>query len=224
MSHFETMLSEVADGAALPHVLGWWEFYGRRFELDPSVLIPRPETELMVDTAIRLAAPKPRVLDIGTGSGCIAITLTLELSQAHACATDISFDALRVAKRNIDKYAVERNVALICTDLAASVRGPFDLVCANLPYIASEQLASLAVAQREPTQALDGGLNGTALIRRTIRGLPGLLSRQGVALFEIDELQAEGVLDWAKLQLPFAETWIEKDLAGKQRLLVMKVA
>jgi release factor glutamine methyltransferase len=219
---FDAMLTEVVEGAALPHVLGWWEFYGRRFSLDPQVLIPRPETELMVETALSHVAPHARILEIGTGSGCIAITLALELPRAQIYASDLSWDALQVARHNANAYDVEHAVRLVNADLAEPYSGLFDLICANLPYVATEQLPHLAVASREPTMALDGGSRGTDLIYRALATLPRILAPGGYALFEIDPHQAIGVLTQARHSLPSAQMRIDKDLAGRQRLMVLQ--
>ena len=168
LTEFEGSLTEVLNGTALPYVLGWWEFYGRRFHLEPQVLIPRPETELMVEQALRRSDPVSSILDLGTGSGCIAITLALELPESHAYASDLSWEALQVARRNIETHGVGQTVSLVISNLVEAFAGPFDLVCANLPYIASEQLPKLEVARREPKMALDGGSSGTELISSNV--------------------------------------------------------
>jgi len=221
-AEFEVSVTQVLDGVALPYVLGWWEFYGRRFYLEPQVLIPRPETELIVDQALRRSEPTSRVLDLGTGSGCIAVTLSLELPQSIVYASDLSWKALQVARRNIETHGVEQRVTLINSNLVEAYSGPFDLICANLPYIASDHLQDLEVAEREPKMALDGGSLGTELIVRTLKRLPKILAGGGRALFEIDPGQAVGLVDQARMSIPPATTRIEKDLAGRDRLLVIE--
>jgi release factor glutamine methyltransferase len=222
LAQFEVSLAEVLDGAALPHVLGWWEFYGRRFHLEPQVLIPRPETESMVEEALRRSKPASRILDLGTGSGCIAVTLALELPESRIYASDLSWEALQVARRNIAAHGVERTVTLVNSNLVEAFAGPFDIICANLPYIASDHLPNLEVASREPKMALDGGSLGTELIYQTLERLPGILAQGGRALFEMDPDQAAGVLDQARSSFPFAGLRIEKDLAGLDRLLIIE--
>ncbi len=219
---FENSLTQVLDGVALPHVLGWWEFYGRRFHIEPQVLIPRPETELMVEEALRRLEPASRILDLGTGSGCIAVTLALELPESHTYASDLSWEALKVTRRNIAAHGVERAVTLVNSNLVEAFAGPFDLICANLPYIASDHLPKLEVAGREPKMALDGGNLGSELIDQTLERLPEILAQGGWALFEIDPDQAAWVLDRARSRFPSAGLRIEKDLAGLDRLLIIE--
>ncbi|MFQ5922098.1 MAG: peptide chain release factor N(5)-glutamine methyltransferase [Anaerolineales bacterium] len=222
LAQFEVLLTAVLDGAALPHVLGWWEFYGRRFHLDPQVLIPRPETELMVEEVLSRSEPASRILDLGTGSGCIAVTLALELPESWIYASDLSWDALKVARRNAIAHGVEQSVILINSNLVDAFTGPFDLVCANLPYVATDQLRLLAVASREPAIALDGGSSGTELIYGTLEKLPGILAPGGCALFEIDPDQTAGVVAQARSSFPWSGLSIEKDLAGRERLLIVE--
>jgi release factor glutamine methyltransferase len=222
LAEFDGSLTEVLDGVALPYVLGWWEFYGRRFHIDPQVLIPRPETELMVEEALHRSGSASRILDLGTGSGCIAVTLALELPHSHAYASDLSWEALQVARRNVEAHGVEQMVTLVNSNLSEAFAGPLDLICANLPYIASDHLPKLEVAGREPKMALDGGKFGTELIVQTLERLPGILGQGGCALFEIDPDQAARVIDQARSSFPSAELRIEKDLAGRDRLLVLE--
>ena len=224
LAEFETSLVEVLGGAALPHVLGWWEFYGRRFQLEPQVLIPRPETELLIEHALNRAVPATSILDVGTGSGCIAVTLALELPESHVTASDLSWEALKVARRNIEDHDVSQQVTLVNSNLVDAFVGPFDLICANLPYIPTDQLAQLEVARREPIMALDGGSSGTEFIYEVLERLPGILAMGGCALFEIDPNQSAGVVDQAGTSLPYAGLRIEKDLAGRDRLLVIERA
>ena len=221
-AEFEGFVTQVLDGVTLPYVLGWWEFYGRRFYLEPHVLIPRPETELVVDQALLRTERPSRILDLGTGSGCIAITLALEIPRSAVFASDLSWGALKVARRNIGTHGVERTVTLVNANLVDAFSGPFDLICANLPYIASDHLLDLEVADREPQAALDGGRLGTELIVQTLERLPRVLARGGCALFEIDPGQSVGLVDQARLSIPSADTRIEKDLAGRDRLLVIE--
>ncbi|MFQ5943869.1 MAG: peptide chain release factor N(5)-glutamine methyltransferase [Anaerolineales bacterium] len=223
-AEFEASVNSVLNGAALPYVLGWWEFFGRRFILEPQVLIPRPETELMVEEALGRSSSMPRILDLGTGSGCIAVTLALELPQSCVYASDMSWEALRIARRNAIAHGVDRSVTFVHADLAGVFEGPFDLVCANLPYIATSQLPALAVANREPIAALDGGSHGTQLIHQALEELPRILAAGGCALFEIDPDQAGSVLERAKTSFPSATLSIATDLARRDRLLIIERA
>ncbi|MGD8813338.1 MAG: peptide chain release factor N(5)-glutamine methyltransferase [Anaerolineales bacterium] len=211
-------------GEALPYVLGWWEFYGRRFEIQPHVLIPRPETELLVEHALSyLEANTQRdlVLDVGTGSGCIAITLAIEMPQLQVVATDLDRSVLQIASKNAVRHGVGDRIRFIQGDLASALAGPYDLICTNLPYIPSARLSELVVGRREPQVALDGGPDGLVWIRSLLEELPRLLEPGGKALFEIDEDQRDAVLADAAGSLLDARVQVCKDLAGKDRLLII---
>ncbi len=223
---FLNLLDRCVQGEALPHVLGWWEFYGRRFHLDSSVLIPRPETEIMVDAALEYQKENSRSLtavDIGTGSGCVAITLACEIPNLRVYATDISLEALRVAQKNVGLHGVDRFVHLICADLVSSVMVShgFDLVCANLPYIPEDEMGSLPVSQREPRIALDGGEDGLQVVRRLVDALPSIMARQGRAILEIGAGQAQSVLQYLLQVLPDHDSRVRVDYAGQPRLVVV---
>lgn len=222
---FVEALGRLCRGEALPYVLGWWEFFGRRFRVTAGVLIPRPETELLVEgalTALHRRPPSGWVLDLGTGSGCIAVTLALESPEYRIIAADLSADALRVARWNAQRYDVESQIRFVLADLMQPFRGPFDLICANLPYIPSGSVEALDVGRREPRLALDGGVDGLASIRRALVALPGRLTPNGTALFEIQADQGESALGAARAALPGAKVSVRADLAGRDRLLVIE--
>jgi release factor glutamine methyltransferase len=160
-------------------------------------------------------------LDVGTGSRCIAVTLAVEQPDLHLVATDLDKKALRTARSNAVQHGVEQRIRFVCTDLASGLSGSYDLICANLPYVPRAALADLAVAQREPRRALDGGVQGLELIRALLMELPPLLAPGGRALLEIDERHGELVLQDARRVLPQAAVRILPDLAGKDRLLVI---
>jgi release factor glutamine methyltransferase len=213
-------------GEALPYILGWWEFFGRRFWVSPDVLIPRPETELLVEIALerlRSISPSAQVLDVGTGSGCIAISLAAERSEAYVVAVDISLDALRVAKANACWHGVSDRVHMLQTDLTASLSGQFDLICANLPYIPSGRLHDLMVGRKEPQLALDGGLEGMGAIRRLLVTAPHLIKPKARILVEIDSEQRLGVLAYVDRETPLSLVKVHQDLAGHDRLIELRV-
>jgi release factor glutamine methyltransferase len=212
-------------GAALPHVLGWWEFFGLRFRVTPDVLIPRPETELLVERALEVVgrmSGRPRVVDVGTGSGCIAVTLAAQVPRLEVWGTDISRSALEVAQTNGAALAPGHTIAFIQADLLTPLPGPFDVVCANLPYIPTSQLGRLPVAAREPLLALDGGADGLSLIRRLVAQLPSALTRSGVALVEIEAEAGAATLAAARAAFPSALLKLEQDLTGTDRMLVIE--
>ncbi len=181
----------------LQHILGCIEFHGRSFLCDKRALIPRPETERLVEIALEIARTKssPRtILDIGTGSGVIAVTLALELSDAAVCATDISPDALALAGENATKHGCEQRVAFTAADLLPPDTALFDLIVANPPYIPSGEIEGLSEEVRhDPLLALDGGADGLDVIRRLVDAAPERLAPGGALLLEIGAGQEKDV-------------------------------
>jgi len=222
---FGVALARLAKGEPLPYVLGWWEFYGRRFRLAPSVLIPRPESELLVEKALerlRLIPAPVRIVDVGTGSGCLGVTLAAEVPNLCLAATDVSAEPLRVARRNAHEHGVEGRISFVQADLLDPLAGPFDLVVANLPYVPSSALRGTPVGRWEPGLALDGGPDGLEMTGRLLRSLPGKLSPTGAAFLEIGADQGKAVQSAAKLALPDADVQITQDLAGHDRVLEIR--
>jgi release factor glutamine methyltransferase len=222
---FMDVLGRCQAGEALPHVLGWWEFYGRVFQLSSSVLIPRPETELLVETALAQLSGRSEAglaLDVGTGSGCIAVTLALEVTDLRVVAGDLSMEALQVARKNACAHGVEVRVHLLQADLSSPLKACFDLVCANLPYIPSAALHDLAVSKREPHMALDGGEHGLRVIERLLAQLSYVLAPQGCAILELGAGQGARVMASARRWFPRARLEVRMDLAGLDRLLVIR--
>lgn len=222
LADYRTAIERLNAGEPLPYLLGEWEFFGRRFAVGPPVLIPRPETELMVEWALSFSLPEARILDIGTGSGCVAVSLACERPGATVVGTDQSLDALRFARANAQRHGVSDRTAWVAADLASPVAGQFDLVCANLPYLPTDRLERLPVARAEPRLALDGGRTGVELIRRALHQLPRLLAPGGAALFEIDAEQASAVTRLARQSTPNTLVHAQRDLAGHPRLIVIE--
>lgn len=215
-------LTQLSAGTPLPYLTGIQEFFGIPFEVSPAVLIPRPETELLVETALQYLRLNPsahRVLDLGTGSGVIAICIAREIPDARIIAADISPEALRVARINARRHQVDHKVSFLLADLADPLYGSFDLVTANLPYIPSRDMKQLAVAKHEPVIALDGGPDGLNLISRLLLDLPRLLATPGMALLEIEYRQRKAALRLAKGHFPLANIEVHRDYAGNDRIL-----
>ncbi len=213
-------------GEALPYVLGGWEFFGLEFILTPDVLIPRPETELLVEAALRWLRTHPecrRAADIGTGSGCIAVSLAVNVPDLYMIATDISRTAVNVARRNAEKFDVTGRMDFFCCDLLPEDMQPLDLVAANLPYIPSKTLRRLRVHGREPVLALDGGADGLDIIRRLLAGAPRHLAPGGLLLVEIEALQGAKVLSLACDAFAEAEIHLRQDLSGRDRLVEVQL-
>jgi release factor glutamine methyltransferase len=180
----------------LQHILGTAEFHGRSFLSDPRALVPRPETEQLVELALELAKThaSPALLDIGTGTGVIALTLALELPAAAIHATDLSPGALALAADNADRHQLTGRVTFTQSDLLPPNDTKFDLILANLPYIPSGEIATLSPEVRhDPATALDGGADGLDLIRRLIAEAPARLATGGALLLEIGAGQADAV-------------------------------
>jgi release factor glutamine methyltransferase len=223
----EALLLRRLDREPLPYVIGHWEFFGLDFDLTPQVLIPRPETELLVEAAIAWAqAHNPgRVIDVGTGSGCIAVTLAFHCPGLAVTATDISPQALAVARRNAAKHGVAERVALVECDLFPAGDAPsltFDLIASNPPYIPTGTMKKTAVYGREPTLALDGGADGMTVLSRLLEGATGRLSPGGLLLVEFESGLRAAVQAEARKTFPLAEIEIRRDLLGLDRLLVLK--
>jgi release factor glutamine methyltransferase len=229
---FEALIAQAKRGVPLPYLLRHWEFFGLDFIVTPDVLIPRPETELLVERALssikrqtsgtaRDQHANVKILDVGTGSGIIAVTLAAKLPEASVTAVDISTAALNIAKQNAEKHGVAERVEFIESDLLSSIESgkTFDLICANLPYIPSTDVNTLEVANHEPKLALDGGEDGLALISRLLTNAPHVLAHGGTILLEIEYRQGEAVKTFAQTIFPNATVTVHKDLAGLDRVI-----
>jgi release factor glutamine methyltransferase len=221
-------LKRLEAGEPLPYVLGKWEFFGLEFDITQDVLIPRPETELLVEKAIAWlkAMPERRTIaDIGTGSGVIAAAIAAHIPDARILATDISFAALKVAKSNAEKFNVHHQIDFLQCDLLPqhvnnlSTDRHFDLICANPPYIPTETLHQLPIFGREPTLALDGGADGLDAYRRLFKLAPDWLAPQGMMLIETEATLGVQALSLAYDSFSDVSIHLHQDLAGHDRLL-----
>lgn len=220
-NRLEEWLRRRAAGEPAHHLTGTCAFWGRIFEVSPEVLIPRPETELVIETALELPlSRKARVLDVGTGSGCLAVTLAAERPGWRVVAVDRSPAALDVARRNLGRHDVE--VSLVCSDLGSAVALGFDLVVANLPYVPRATLAELPrEVLHDPLIALDGGADGLALLRDLLADLPRLLKPCGGAVLELGENQADDVAAVAQ-RCGLAVARRVRDIAECDRIIVLQ--
>ena len=218
----ESMLARLEKGVPLPYLTGRQEFYGLDFVVNESVLIPRPETELLVERALGWLRAHPgcrAAADVGAGSGCITVTLARHTPDLRVAAVDRSPAALDVARQNARAHGLDARIDFFQADLLGSVPGPFDLICANLPYIPSTDVDGLTVARHEPRLALDGGPDGLDLIRRLLAQLPTRLSPGGLALFEIEYRQGQSAAALARAVCPSAQVQVLPDLASLDRIL-----
>ncbi|MCB9453915.1 MAG: peptide chain release factor N(5)-glutamine methyltransferase [Anaerolineaceae bacterium] len=224
---FEALVERCAAGEPLPYILGRWAFYDREFIVTPAVLIPRPETELLLEQALVFVKSNPAAtaIDIGTGSGALAVTLAVHCPAARVYAVDISPAALAVARCNAAENAVMERITFLEGDLLAplldnAVQG--DVILANLPYIASDDLPGLTVTRYEPRLALDGGADGLDLMRRLLAQLPGVLRPGGLALLEIGADQGAAASELAQTALPQATVRVIQDYAGLDRIVAIQ--
>lgn len=218
-------IEKLLNGVPLPYILGRWEFYNLEFIVTPDVLIPRPETELLVEYAIDWLEGHPSrrsCADIGTGSGCIGISIAHRVSNAHFIANDITFEALAVARENAQRHNVLGQIRFFQGTLLQAVGGKFDLIAANLPYIPEGRLSTLEVYGREPSRSLNGGPGGLRWISQLLSMAPYKLGKGGVLLLEIDETQGAQVKRLGKESFPEASITIKQDLSGQDRLLIIR--
>jgi len=211
-----------AEGTPLPYITGHIEFFGLEFAVTPAVLIPRPETELLVERAMDWLQrhPSRRIADIGTGSGCIAVTLAVTRRALHITAADVSAAALAVAQTNAQHHDVASRVTCVQADLLAPFAGPLELILSNPPYVAGPEWDQLPDSVRqEPRSALLAGPRGLDLIRRLLSQARHRLAPGGCMLVEIGEEQEDAVQALAQTAFPRACINVLPDLAGKPRLL-----
>lgn len=212
-------------GESVAYIVGRKEFFGLDFAVDRRVLVPRPDTETLVDEALaRLrertpAAGPPRVADVGTGSGAVVVALGKQVSDAVLFAVDLSSDALEVARANAAHHAVA--VTFLEGDLAAPLgaHAPFDLIAANLPYVRTSDLAGLAPeVKAEPVGALDGGADGLDLVRRLVAEAPALLVSGGALVLEVGAGQADQTVTLCQAA-GFVDARLRRDLGAVDRVV-----
>ena len=226
LQRFQEGVERRANGEPLQYITGVQDFFGREFRVTPDVLIPRPETELLVEAAIELVDSGAFICDVGTGSGCIAVTLLCELGNARAVAVDKSAAALEVAKLNARNHSVADRIEFAvsdCFDALDPNRYQFDIVVSNPPYVSAETLAGLQreVRDHEPLIALSPGPDGLSVIRRLMLEAPAFLKDGGHLIMEIGFDQGEAVE-----RLVDNEIWhlseIRPDLQSIPRIVVLK--
>jgi release factor glutamine methyltransferase len=238
ISHAEQQLSDsdirkLADaiarraaGEPSQYITGVQDFYGRSFRVTPDVLIPRPETELLIEAALELMTANASICDVGTGSGCIAVTLLCERADARAVALDVSEAALRIARENAREQSVEDRIELMvsdCFDGLDATKQQFDLIVTNPPYVAAAALPGLQreVRDYEPLVALSPGSDGLSVIRRLLTDAPAFIRDHGHLVMEIGFDQGEAVSELVNPTL-----WTLKhllpDLQGIPRMVVLQ--
>jgi len=232
LTRYRDLITRRAGREPLAYIVGHREFFDLDFVIDARVLIPRPETELLVEQALHLARESKRyaeghfgLADVGAGSGAIAVTLAVHLPRARVYALDGSAEALAVTAENAQRHGVAGRVCCLHGDLLEPLPMEVDLVTANLPYVTTGEWEGLPpeIRDHEPRAALDGGPHGLALIRRLLETVGDHLRPGGAALWEIGASQGGAVIRLAQRSFPRAEVRLGQDYAGLDRLVIVEI-
>jgi len=228
LAAFRTLVKRRLAGEPNQYITGMQEFWSLPFRVNPDVLIPRPETEVLLETVLEfLGSPDPevRVLDLGTGSGAIAVALARELGAVSIVATDSSLAALRLAQENARLNQIDSKIHFVCADMFSAfstVSPKFSVVATNPPYVSHAEFSNLSpeIREFEPRYALDGGPDGLAAIRHIIKEAPTVLSQAGALIIEIGAKQAESVSALVEDSQHYQSYRIIKDYSGLDRVLL----
>ena len=223
---FEALVQRRATREPVAYIVGHREFWGLEFEVTPAVLIPRPETELIIEEALAAMPARDavrRIIDAGTGSGCLAVVLAIEFGAADVIATDSSLAALTIAERNAARYNLADRVSFRHVDLLDTVDGSADLIVSNPPYLREDEAARLQpeVAQYEPSSALYAGRDGLDVIRRLLNDARNGLATDGRLIIEFGFEQEPGVRD-AAARAGWTVERIRRDLQSIPRIVVLR--
>jgi release factor glutamine methyltransferase len=219
---FHCLVERRIAGEPTAYITGHREFYGLDFFVDRRVLIPRPESEHLVEAALKLAQQGARSFaDIGTGTGAIAVCIAVNAPQTKIYASDISRDALDVALLNCRRHGVEGRVELLQGNLAGPLPLPVDVILANLPYVRRADLAAVNTLGYEPVLALDGGADGLEHIKNLVEQATRKLNKGGSLLLEIGQGQTKSVIDFLGVHFPTRKTGLITDYSGIPRVVVL---
>lgn len=213
---FKKLLKKRLNGFSLAYIKGQKEFYNLKYIVNKHTLIPRPDSELLVEEALKNIKKDYKVLDIGTGSGCLVLSVAKNFPQAHYTASDISTRTLQIAKTNARKLKI-KNIKFIKSNLFKNIDGKFDIIIANLPYLTPQQIKEPSI-KKEPRSALLSGQDGLDHYRKLLAELPGHLNKKYLILLEIDPKQKEEINKIIKNTLPSGKVNFLKDLAGNFRV------
>jgi release factor glutamine methyltransferase len=219
LGRYRNLIARRARGEPVAYLVGHKEFMALEFEVTPAVLVPNPDTEVLVQRAVAIAREADdgvRAADVGTGSGCIAVALAHYAPTAEVWAGDVSAEALEVAARNVARHGLTERVHLVCGDLLDAIPGELDLVCANLPYV-DASAALPAEVRAQPASALFAGEGGEELVTRLLLSAPSHLRAGGRVLVEIDPAILAPVL--ATAASAYAEHRVHRDLGGHERVV-----
>jgi release factor glutamine methyltransferase len=222
---FKTFIKRRLKGEPHAYITAHREFYGLDFYVDKNVLIPRPETETLVEQVIKVAKFQlhPLIIDVGTGSGAIAISIAKHLPAAEVIGIDISKAALKIAERNVEKHAIGDQVKLLRGDLLENAPAVVDIIAANLPYVLTEEVPQVNTNGFEPVLALDGGPDGLEIIKRLCHQAKDRLKTGGCLLLEIGLGQSKTTVAILQNLFPSAKIEIVSDLAGIERVVIATV-
>jgi len=222
---FWSLVKRRLGGEPAAYITGHREFYGLDFSVDRRVLIPRPESELLVEKTLSIARQHPTsvIAEVGTGCGAIAISLALNLSEVKVYATDISISALEVARINCQKQGVGDRVCLLQGDMLEPLPETVDLIIANLPYVKKSEISQTGLVDFEPQLALDGGPDGLEKVHRLCRQAGSKLNPQGSLLLEIGQGQGNSVTTFLRDLFPSAAIEVTPDLSGIERVVSMRL-
>lgn len=221
---FEALLERRIAGEPIAYILGEWEFFSRTFVVEPPVLVPRPETEHLVEAVLENVGERlPRILEIGTGTGCIAVSLACERPDAAITATDIRPGNLALARRNAIRHEVEARITFVESDLFEHITGTFDAICSNPPYVAEADWSELSTTIREyeDRAALVSGGDGLDCIRRLVAEAPAHLEPYGVLAFEFGTGQRPAI-EALLTEHGYCDIRFIRDLAGIDRVAIAR--
>jgi len=219
------LLERRLQGEPTAYITGHREFYGLDFKVDRNVLIPRPETELLVEKAVRISKRYKivSIADIGTGCGAIAISLAVNVPDITIYATDVLTAALEIAEANCRNHGVSERITFLQGDMLEPLPEPVDMIIANLPYVKASELPEAGPLDFEPRLALDGGEEGLDILRNICVQAGSKLREKGWMLLEIGQGQAEDVTELLQITYPSAKIELESDLAGIERVVCLRL-
>jgi release factor glutamine methyltransferase len=226
-ARYEALVARRVAREPYAYIVGRQEFWGLEIAVSPAVLIPRPETEVVLEAALDRVpdmAARMRAADACTGSGCLAVALARELSGARVVATDVSAAALEIARVNVARHAVTARVALVRADLLAGLKGQLDLIVSNPPYVPADEIGCLQpeVRDHEPVMALEAGSDGLAFIRRLLGQSAARLGPGGIFVFEFGFGQATAVTELVSAHPTLRLEELRRDLQGIPRVAVVR--
>ncbi len=216
-------LKDIADGKPMQYITNNQEFMKLNFYVDENVLIPQPDTEILVEEVIKLSKSKKNILDMCTGSGAIAVALAYYLDNVKIVATDISNEALKIAKENYEKNKKKNVIEFVCSNMFENINEKFDIIVSNPPYVETAEILNLDMqVQNEPHLALDGGKDGLKFYKLFANEAYKYLNDNGYLCLEIGYNQREKVVELLNKSNKYSEIYCKRDLSGNDRIIIAK--